>query len=52
MGFDFPKPAMFPRQRYLRTTGGVTTGLWASAFSSRLGFKQEVAWCGLIAFVA
>ena len=29
------------------TTGGVTTRLWASAFSSRLGFKQEVTLLGM-----
>ena len=52
MGFDFPKQARFPRQRYLRIKGGVTTGLWASAVLSRLGFKQEATLLGgLVALV-
>ena len=46
MGFDFPKQARFPRQRYLRITEGVTTGLWAAVLR-RLGFKQEVTLLGV-----
>ena len=57
VGFNCPKQAGLP-SRGNATWGsqvahwhcqGVTTGLWASAVLSRLGFKQEVILLGVAA---